>query len=112
MNTCNITEVCHVYSPGAWHDDAYIVADTEALLELKAAIEEALENKIGRRELFVNDGEGYTLCVLKVDNPIIKNRLETPYTEDIAVSSRQGSIDPTCLLYPESLPVELQGETI
>lgn len=93
MTNCLINQVpgefdmpdfCHVYSSGAWHEDAFIVAGTDALLKIKETIDKALQSGQSSCALFVNDGEGFDLIIVKTDDPAIKNKLRVPYTEDYA----------------------------
>lgn len=97
------SDICHVYGPGQWHDDAIIAADTSALLKIKQAVDEALTNGTGECELFVNDGEGFTFAVLKVDNPETKEKLAIPYTDDFAASKNKDAIWPEQILYKDQI---------
>ena len=82
-------DFCHVYSPEAWHDDAFIVAGTDALLKIKETIDKAIAYGQGSCSLFVGDGEGFDLVIVKLDDSAKQNKMQVPYTDDIA-SSQHG----------------------
>lgn len=97
MSNCLINQVpgefdipnfCHIYSASAWHEDAFIIAGTDALLKIKETIDKALESGQSSCALFVNDGESFDLVVIKVDDADIKRKMRIPYTEDIAASNK------------------------
>lgn len=56
----------HVYGQYSYHDEAVIRGTRTALLQLREAIDDALENGISGTELFATDGEGYELRVVCV----------------------------------------------
>ncbi len=75
----------HIYGQGAWHDDTIIAGTEESLLDLKAAIDNALYSGATQVDFFCNDGEGYSLRVVKVSNENVDN-LPVPYTVDYAAA--------------------------
>lgn len=85
----DIPDFCHVYSAGAWHEDAFIVAGTDALLKIKDTIDKALETGQSSCALFVNDGESFELIIIKADKPSVKNNMKVPYT-DASAASKNG----------------------
>lgn len=71
---------CHIYGQQMWHGDAYIIANRSALIELKQAIDVALENEEARvKGLAPSDGEGYDLYIKCVDDDFEWDDLEMPY---------------------------------
>ena len=75
----------HIYGQGAWHDDAIIAGTEESLLALKTAIDNALHSEATQVDFFCNDGEGYSLRVVKVSHDNIDN-LPVPYVVDYAAA--------------------------
>jgi len=56
------------YVPQLWeHAPGYLIANEAGLIELRAAIDHALQTGHGRAEAFAWDGEGYWLCVATAD---------------------------------------------
>lgn len=87
----------HIYSPQQWHDDAYIVGNTEGLIALRDAINRALgEERKGGLAAFVNDGEGFYGAVVRVDDKSEKfDLLAVPYVgEEYAKENRENAIYP------------------
>lgn len=78
-------EILHVYAPVTWHDEAGIVGTRDALVALRAAIDDALANRRSTFETFVANGEGYDLHVVCVE-PEDLDRIEYPYTHPFAQS--------------------------
>ncbi len=74
----------HIFGQCQWHDEAYIVANEQALLQLKKAIEDALLNGHGYVPAFVGDGEGFNTLIAKIDDPKDFDKLAVPYTDEIA----------------------------
>src|SRR5690348_14978169 len=81
-------ETVHVYAQGAWHKEAYIAGNRSGLEKLRNALATALESGAADANVFVNDGEGYEICVRLVDDETA-NKLIVPYTEEYARGSRQ-----------------------
>lgn len=87
----------HIYGQFMWHDDANIVGDREAITALRDALSAALDDRWGvsmARDVFVNDGEGYTVTVNVVDDEPMQ-KMAGPYTDEMARSDG---------LWPHSLP--------
>lgn len=87
----------HIYSQQRWHDDAYIVGNTEGLIALRDAITRALgEERKGGLSAFVNDGEGFYGAVVRVDDKSEKfDLLAVPYVgEEYAQENRENAIYP------------------
>lgn len=55
----------HLYGQGSWHDPVYLLADRKGLTQLRDAIDAALASGQAMTELFVNDGEGYDVFVIR-----------------------------------------------
>lgn len=82
----NEGEYLHVYSPLIWHDDAFILGNRKGLEALRDRIDRALEHGASMDAtggFFQNDGEGYTVSVLRIDDDLI-DRIPCSYTDDCA----------------------------
>lgn len=89
-----MTAFMHIYGQPSWHDEAIIVANTEALLAMKKAIEEALEKGHGCAETFQGDGEGYNTVIVKQEDKVF-DKLANAYTgETASVEHREDAIWP------------------
>lgn len=73
----------HIYAQHTHHKEAFIVGNKEGLLELRAAIDEALINGQGKGDFFPSDEEGYDTYVSLIadEDEDLFNSLEMPYTE-------------------------------
>lgn len=60
--------VLHIYGQHLPHDDVRIFGNKSALLQLRQAIDEALEGKAGILEAMPNDGEHYDVQVQMIDH--------------------------------------------
>lgn len=58
----------HMLSPSRYDDVAAIVGDTEALLKLRTALDEAIITGSGGTFLFQSDGEGYSVAIVRVED--------------------------------------------
>lgn len=87
-----MNERLHIYAQQMWHDEAYIVGERDALESLRDAITRALVNNSARMCAYCNDGEGYDIHVLCVDEEKA-GILPAPYTDDIAKDSAGFSLD-------------------
>ena len=94
-----MTNVLHIYSQSAHHDDACIVGNKESLQRLKAAIEQALEDGAGSCSSFVNDGEGFTTIII---NAQIDDSVAVPYVFDYAAEQRKDAKWPWDLIDKET----------
>ena len=92
-----LTNSLHVYGPLWWHADSHIVGTDEALRGLRDAIDRALVDGAGYQDCFTNDGEGFTLHVLRVDESTF-NRLSLPYTDESARDTNSGRVIPETLV--------------
>lgn len=86
----------HLYSPDAWHDDAYVVGTREGLQNLAGAIKAAIENGQSVVTAFTGDGEGYSLRVVQVTEEEMP-LLELPYVGELARDCRK-AIHPCTLV--------------
>jgi len=89
--------ILHIYSQDFYHYDAYLVANREALIVLKAGIEEALSSGDIALEMSAADGEGYKLKIQLIDKPIESEDWENaalPYSDDSARDKRPNVIWP------------------
>lgn len=76
-------DILHIFPQPCWHCDALIAGDIGALMELKKAIERAIEHDHSEQEFFVNDGEGYSVKIICVD-PKETKIIPVPYTDEEA----------------------------
>lgn len=83
----------HIFAQEQWHDEAYIIANRDALLNLRKAIDDALEKGHGFAPAFVGDGEGFNTIIVQQDSPVFDN-LAVPYTDEIAGQQVEGTILP------------------
>ncbi|WP_051276553.1 hypothetical protein [Desulfovirgula thermocuniculi] len=91
----------HVYGQFAWHDEVFIIGNRQALKALLEAVKKALNQGKGEADgVFVADGEGYSVVVIRKDDPWPEGweRLALPYTEDYARDRREGIIWPGDLM--------------
>jgi hypothetical protein len=58
----------HILSPSRYDDVAAIVGDTDALLRLRNALDDAITTGTGGTFLFQSDGEGYSFAIVRVDD--------------------------------------------
>lgn len=87
----------HLYAQPAEHDDAWIVGNSAALTALAQAIQDAFSSGEGAAEVFVADGEGFTLRVRLDDAPMSSPtwvRRAVPYTDESAREHRPEAIWP------------------
>jgi hypothetical protein len=76
----------HIYSQGAWHEDAYIVGTTAALVQLRGQIDAVLRGGHGaacKATFFVNDGEGFS-CEMRLETEEALHHYAVPYTDEVA----------------------------
>lgn len=105
-----MNKVLHVYSSEWWHNHAFVIGDREALLELRKAIDEALESSekahvsTGQSvaAVRVNDGEGYNCFVVCVPEQQI-DTLAVPYMDATAAETDESKIWPCDLVAPDVL---------
>jgi hypothetical protein len=80
-------DTLHIYSQDAWHDTAYIVGDRQSLAALRDCLTEALDSgEATKFNSFTNDGEGYTIEVIPLDEPQMET-MRSPYHGDIAIDN-------------------------
>lgn len=82
-----MSDTLHIYGQFAQHSSAYITGDIESLTRLRELIELAILNGYGRAPFFVNDGEGYDLCINVLSSKEM-NKLSVPYTWEYAQDDR------------------------
>lgn len=88
----NKIKLLHIYGQDFWHTCGYIVGNKEALIALKNAIEIALDEGEGVVDVYVNDGEGYDVHVIR-DNSDWKYKA-VPYTDEVAREKNKKAIWP------------------
>lgn len=87
--------VLHLYGQQHEHDEAYLVGNRAGLLALHAAIEAVLRadapDLVTTAEAMTNDGEGFTVVVVREDadwqDPAWRT-VAVPYTADSARETR------------------------
>ena len=94
-------QVLHVYGSPMWHEDVYIVGNTEGLIALRATIDDALRRKkphMPASESFTPaDGETYRLAVVRQDADWQDKgwqSLALPYSEEPAKETRSDVVYP------------------
>ena len=103
----------HLYPQPFWHDEAYIVGNRKGLERLRDALNKALEDE-GDVDVSVNvmanDGEGYSVHVVKVNDGEKINMLAVPYTDEISKERDAEALYPhalklseKCVAYPEDM---------
>jgi hypothetical protein len=83
--------VVHLWSPEYFHDDSYVVGNYEGLMKLRNAIDKAIKEGNGKEEVFISDGEGYDLNVIRSDNI---DHIAVPYLDEIAAENRENAVYP------------------
>lgn len=98
-------KLLHVYGPDAFHDDVFIVGTPDALRALAKTVDRAIRYQEAELPecMFVNDGEGFQVRVLRVDDEKTALALAVPYTADYAQDKRDDC------LWPEELLIKYQG---
>ncbi|MEW6048032.1 MAG: type II toxin-antitoxin system HicB family antitoxin [Bacillota bacterium] len=91
-------DVLHVYGQALWHQDVYLVGNRRALRKLRAAVTAALNRGRGSCETFANDGEGYDVHVVCVDDPATLDKLAVPYHGKHAREASRDAVWPDRLL--------------
>lgn len=84
-------KILHLYGQAAEHDTVYIGGNAAGLSALRDAIDNALMNpEPGGAEVFVNDGEGYTVRVAKMGDEEA-DKMAVPYTAEYSADPRPWS---------------------
>lgn len=94
--------IVQVYSQECPHEEAFIVGTKDGLTRLRQAIDEALEKSVSHADVFVSDGEGYTLGVLLNEADWIAKEwcgLKNPYTHEIFKEHREDCVWPDNLYW-------------
>jgi len=101
----------HIYGQEAWHDEAYLVGNRQALKALRDALTMLVDRDEVKAavdiEVFANDGEGYSLSVVLDDSPWEERKASfghpqgsgwmlwaPPYIAKYARRMREGTIHP------------------
>jgi hypothetical protein len=75
----NLDNLLHIFGQPYWHQPVYIMGDRTGLLQLRAAIDQALAGDQGRVEVYTNDGEGYDVYVKHLSDEKQQQQLMLPY---------------------------------
>jgi uncharacterized protein YgfB (UPF0149 family) len=88
--------LAHIHAQFSEHDDAYIVANSAGLRAIRGAIDEALEEGQAAVDLFVADGEGFSLRLHLDDTEFAEagSPWAVPYVADFARESRPHALLP------------------
>ena len=88
-----VNPIIHLWQPGSFHEEQYIIGNRDGLEQLQKLIQRALEKHDGKTsaEFSVSDGEGYTLIVRCTENI---DKLAVPYSEPFAKENRETAIYP------------------
>ena len=103
--------VLHVYSQPGFHSDVIMVGNDRGLRALYEALGELLKkgNSVEISEVFVTDGEGYDVIVVKENKEENLTNLVAPYTEEYAMDNRFNAVSPFDILnekeYQEKLNI-------
>jgi hypothetical protein len=83
-------DILHLYGQTQWHSPAAISGSRHGLELLRAAIDDALTKGSGCASVMTDDGEGYTLVVMREGPDTMRTWTEDdldrglPYSDDIA----------------------------
>jgi hypothetical protein len=93
-------EVLHVYAQEQWHSEVHIVGTPAALRHLARTLEKAAREQVAvtSEPLFVNDGEGFEVRVVRLDDDKTADSLAVPYTRDFAEEKLDSAVWPWKLL--------------
>lgn len=101
-------DTLHIYSQDAWHDTAYIVGDRQSLTAFRDCLTEALDSGGATKfNSFTNDGEGYSIEILPLDDPQMET-MRLPYHGDIALDTDPGRSWPHVLVASSEKPEFLE----
>lgn len=88
-----IMKILHIFGQEAFHDDVYIVGNKSELIKLSNIILQAIWEEFGSDEFCVNDGEGYSISVRRIEESI-NDKIAVPYSKDYAKEKRPKAIYP------------------
>ncbi|MDI0275201.1 hypothetical protein QGQ84_16615 [Bacillus safensis] len=88
----DVLGLCNIYAQQTHHFEAFILGNRVGLLELKNAIDKALETGSSTAKLFPSDYEGYDVYIALVDDEQRFKKLTTPYVEEYA--QEEDAVDP------------------
>lgn len=90
-------ELMHIYAQDSWHQPATIVGNRAALERLVETIQSALDTGQGSTfelETFANDGEGYEVRVMVINDTDMWAQIATPYTDEMCQGTNAGKVYP------------------
>ncbi|CAM5606044.1 hypothetical protein BSAF29S_04822 [Bacillus safensis subsp. safensis] len=88
----DVLGLCNIYDQQTHHFEAFILGNRVGLLELKNAIDKALETGSSTATLLPSDYEGYDVYIALVDDEQRFEKLTTPYVEEYV--QEEDVIDP------------------
>lgn len=88
----DVLGLCNIYAQQSHHFEAFILGNRVGLLELKNAIDKALETGSSTVTLFPSDYEGYDVYIALVDDEQRFKKLTNPYIEEYA--QEEDAVDP------------------
>lgn len=78
----DVLELCNIYAQQTHHFEAFILGNKKGLIELRNAIDRALETGSSVAHLFQSDYEGDETYIALVDDEQRFEKLITPYVEE------------------------------
>lgn len=90
-------ELLHIFAQDSWHQPATIVGNRAALEHLIETLQSALDTGQGSTfelETFTNDGEGYTVRIMVMNDTDLWQQIATPYTDPDAQGTNAGKVYP------------------
>ncbi|MGM0757660.1 MAG: hypothetical protein ACQETN_16145 [Bacillota bacterium] len=88
----DVLELCNIYAQQTYHFEACILGNRKGLLELRNAIDRALETGRSVAHLYPSDFEGYETYIALVDDEQRFKKLTTPYVEEYV--QEDDAVDP------------------
>lgn len=88
----DVLGLCNIYAQQTHHFEAFILGNKKGLIELRNAIDRALETGSSVAHLFPSDYEGYETYIALVNDEQRFEKLITPYVEEYM--QEDDAIDP------------------
>ncbi|MGP3739995.1 hypothetical protein [Bacillus altitudinis] len=78
----DVLGLCNIYAQQTHHFEAFILGNKKGLIELRNAIDRALETGSSVAHVFPSDYEGYETYIALVNDEQSFEKLITPYVEE------------------------------
>ncbi|WP_249670444.1 hypothetical protein [Bacillus altitudinis] len=88
----DVLGLCNIYAQQTHHFEAFILGNKKGLIELRNAIDRALETGSSVAHVFPSDFEGYETYIALVNDEQRFEKLITPYVEEYM--QEDDAIDP------------------